>query len=201
MRLWTVQPVAVWELLQAEGRVFVDPAWMNPEGWIHPQYSWLAWQLRSRLAGSRGCLPWWAYCKRPDLRWVRHLRPQGAREVLIDFEAPAGAFVDFPCWAWQTVFLGEYLARYAAEYRDWAARLRREGIAPDSAELPEAFQAELEASWRRLFHPDLPCRSWRRGGDDSREAVVEVLELGWVRRVREFMGTHPRLAQLAGPGN
>jgi hypothetical protein len=43
MRLWTVQTIAVWERLQADGQVWVDPARVNPEGWIHPQYSWLAW--------------------------------------------------------------------------------------------------------------------------------------------------------------
>src|SRR5262245_44478711 len=84
MRLWTVQPLAVWERLEANCRGIADPFRANPDGWAHPRYSWLAWQLRARITGSRGHLPWWAYCAPPDLRWVRHSRPAGSREVRIE---------------------------------------------------------------------------------------------------------------------
>src|SRR5439155_209533 len=111
MRLWTVQPVAVWERLRSDGHVVVHPARLGADGWIHPQYS--------RLAGTSA-----------------------------------------------------------------------------DADLPEPLQAELEASWRRLFRPDLPPRSWQRGDNfKGHEAVVEVLELGWVRCIKEFVGTYADLAQ------
>ena len=190
MRLWTVQPIAVWERLRAEGQVFVNPAHLGPDGWVHPRYSWLAGQLRFRIADARGGLPWWAYCERPDLRWVRHSRPRGSREVRIEFEPPAGAFVAFPCWAWHEVFAGRYLALSGPEYRHWKSRLRRAGVSEEDDPLPEPFQTELEVSWLRLFRSDLPARSWRRGDwPRGREAVVEVLEQAWVRGVTEFVGT------------
>jgi hypothetical protein len=192
MRLWTVQPVAVWQQVQETGRVCVDPSRVNPEGWVHPQYAWLANQLRTRIAGSRGRLPWFAYCARPDLRGLRHTRPHGSREVLIEFEPPAAAVVAFPCWAWNTVFIGDYLPRNRAEYRGWRDRLTRAGVDPDD-ELPRPFQAELEASWERLFDLTLPARVPYRDGfpfGATREAVVTVLEKDWVRSVREFVGTY-----------
>jgi hypothetical protein len=193
MRLWTVQPVSVWEYLQSAGKIRVDLAKLNDEGWIHPQYSWLMWQLRQRIQDSRGGLPWFAYCARPDLRWVRHSRPLGSREVLIEVEPPEGMYVAFPSWAWHEVFCGQYLGLSGAEVRGWLSGLRRTtGLAFSDHEgsLPEPWQAELEASWRRLFLPDLPARSWRQSDlDGKREAVFEVLEFRWVRSVREFTGT------------
>lgn len=190
MRLWTVQPLAVWERLRADGRAIVDPARLGPDGWVHPRYSWLAGQLRSRIATSRGRLPWWAYCERPDLRWVRHSRPHGSREVRIEFEPPNQAFVAFPCWAWHEVFAGRYLALSGTEYRDWKSRLRRAGVPEEDDPLPEPFQRELEDSWLRLFRAGLPGRSWRRGDSArGREAVALVLERAWVRDVTEFVGT------------
>ena len=89
MPLWTVQPMAVWDGLRAAGVLRVYPAERHPAGWVHPQYTWLAGELRRRrLHGSRGGLPWFAYCARPDLRWVRHSRPAGSREVLLEPEPP-----------------------------------------------------------------------------------------------------------------
>jgi hypothetical protein len=202
MRLWTVQPVAVWEQLRADGHAVVDPARVNPEGWVHPRYAWLARELRARIAGRRGRLPWWAYCARPDLRWVRHSRPAGSHEVRIEFEAPDGTFADFPCWAWNEVFYGSFLALSGTEYRAWRARLRLAGVSEDEEPLPEPFQAELEASWRRLFRPDLPARSWRRADRRrAREAVALALRRQWVRDAPEFVGTGAWMSgrSVAGP--
>ena len=189
MRLWTVQPVAVWDRIRAHGRVFVDPLRVDPAGWVHPQYEWLVRQLKART-GFGGPLPWWAYCERPDLRAIRHLRPLGSREVLIEFQAPAA--VAFPSWAWNVVFMSDYLPLNRTHARDWRERLKRAGVGPDD-DLPEAFQAEVEASWGRLFDAALSARAPYRDGftfGASREAVVEVIEAERVKDVREFVGTN-----------
>jgi hypothetical protein len=175
------------------GEAWVDPRRVNPEGWVHPQYRWLADQMRRRIEGGRGGLPWFAYCTRPDLRWVRHSRPAGETNVLIEFVPPARQFVAFPCWAWHEVFGGQYLAFNGAERREWDRRERQalgRSYWEHEGRLPTPLQAELEASWLRLFSPTLPARAWRRGDRrDDREAVVEVIRVGWVRRVQEFIGT------------
>src|SRR5436190_21891526 len=143
MRLWTVQPVIVWERLQSSGRIEVA------HDWVHPQYAWIARQLKSRIPGSRGRLPWWAYCKKPDLRWVRHTRPAGSLEVRIEFDAPPQSYQSFPCWAWNRVFCQAYLSLSAVEDRDWQNRVKAAGIGEDDP-FPPRFQSELQSSWKRL---------------------------------------------------
>jgi hypothetical protein len=189
MRLWTVQPVAVWDQVRTLGRAFVDPVRADPDGWVHPQYEWLVRQLKARTA-FRAPLPWWAYCERPDLRAIRHLRPHGSREVLIEFEAPSA--VAFPSWAWNVVFMSDYLPLNRTHDRDWRARLKRAGVGPDD-DLPESFRAEVEASWERLFDPGLSARVPYRDPFNlgaNREAVVEVIEAERVTGVQEFVGTN-----------
>jgi hypothetical protein len=162
-------------------------------GWDHPPYRWLARQMRLRGVGSGDRLPWFAYCDRPDLRWVRHTRPYGSPGVLIAFAPPPGTSLTFPCWAWHEVYCGQYLALTGTERVAWDRRERsvlgrghREPVGP----LPAPLQAELEASWLRLFSPELPARSWRRADRRaSREAVVEVIRSEWVGGVQEFVGT------------
>jgi hypothetical protein len=91
------------------------------------------------------------------------------------------------------VYCGQYLGLSGAEVRGWLSGLRHAtGIAflDHPGPLPEPWQTELEASWQRLFLPGLPARSWRRSSlDGKREAVVDVLDLEWVRSVREVTGT------------
>ncbi len=192
VRLWTVQTAAVWEQVRDSGEAWVDRRRI-PGGWANPQYDWLAWQMRSRLSDSQGGLPWFAYCDRPDLRWVRHSRPAHSNEVLIEFAPPAGSFLSFPSWAWHVIFCGQYLALSGADQRAWNRRERQAlwwNFWAHEGPLPEPLQAELEASWLRLFRPDLPPWSWRRGPRGiKREAVVEVLRADWVRRATPFVGT------------
>jgi hypothetical protein len=196
MRLWTVQPIAVWEQVRAHGRALVDPLRVDPDGRVHPQYEWLVRQLKART-GFRAALPWWAYCERPDLRVIRHLRAHGTREVLIEFETPTA--VAFPCWAWHVVFMSDYLPRNRTDHRAWCERLRRAGVGPDD-DLPGPFQAEVETSWERLFDPGLSARVPYRDGftfGANREDVVDVLEAAWVKGVREFVGTNRSLVRAA----
>jgi hypothetical protein len=196
MRLWTVQPAAVWDQLRRDGRVCVDPTRVNAKGWVHPQYAWLARQLRRRIRGSDGRLPWFAYCTNPDLRWVRHSRPFGSREVRIEIEPPEGSFVAFPCWAWHAVFTRAYLTHDAAEARDWHRRLTAAGLTGETDPLPRPFRAELEASWRRLFDPALPARSWRRADTfRGREAGLSELKFEWVKQITAFVETDRRFTE------
>lgn len=192
IRLWTVQPAEVGKQIESAGEAWVDRNRLRG-GWVHPQYSWLAWQMRSRLADSRGGLPWFAYAARPDLRWVRHARPEGEENLLLEIEAPDGAAIVFPCWAWHDVFCQQYLALNGTDHRDWHRRVRETvGVIywDHEGRLPEPLQSELEASWARLFHEDLPARSWRRRDRrPDREGVLEVLRKEWLVRVTPFVGT------------
>lgn len=199
MRLWTVHPTPVWDELRTNGVVHVDPFRVNAEGWIHPQYAWLSFQLRHRINIPRGRLPWFAYCERPDLRSMRHFRPKDSQEVLIEFEPAAQSFVAFPVWAWSEVFCGQYLSFTRAQAVDWQNQVKRDtGRSFDDYEgrLPQPLHRKLEKSWTRLFSADLPQRSWRRGERSrAREAVVAQLLIEWVHCVKHFVGTNQALKQ------
>lgn len=193
--LWTVQPAAVWEQLHARGTLQVDPARvLGGKGLAVPAYAWLAQQLRGRWSSSTWQLPWWAYCKRPDLRWVRHT--QRGPQVLIELAPPADRFVAFPCWAWARVFFGEYLSFTRSQQRAWENRVRAicgPRWRDERDQLPESLQRELEKSWERLFSPRLPARPWKADGiGRDREAVLPELRSEWVRHVTRFEGCRKR---------
>jgi hypothetical protein len=57
--LWTIQPAEVLERIAASGIVRVERRWRR--GDVPEAYWWLRKQLRRRLPGYRGGLPWWFY--------------------------------------------------------------------------------------------------------------------------------------------
>jgi hypothetical protein len=195
MPLWTVQPYDVYRSIQRDGFARVDPGKLPSPWWVGNPYHWLIWQMGSRLTipdeeSQRGIFPWFAYCERPDLRWVRH--SQEGEQVLIEFSPPDDRFLSFPCWAWHEVFCGFFLAFTSQEHRAWEARFKASHGCRyrdwESRILPRPFQTELESSWSGLFDPNIPKRSWRRGGTCLSEAVVDILLEEWIQRVTPFMG-------------
>jgi hypothetical protein len=101
----------------------------------------------------------------------------------------------FPCWAWDTVYCGQYLSFARQEHDEWVEAMRQAVPDEDARPLPQPWQTQLEASWLRLFDPHLPSQSW----DDeaisksgSREAVLGVLRVEEVRQVTEFFGCSKR---------
>jgi len=82
MRVWSLQPVAVYERLRTEGCLHVDPALCpelsGPDFWpeLRDAYTWLAGEMVQRgVTPPPGVtLPWWAWhtCnwrqRKPDLR-------------------------------------------------------------------------------------------------------------------------------------
>src|SRR5438552_1195105 len=111
MRLWTIQPRAVWEQVQRDGVAWVDERRIGEDGpyggcadfagYVPDAYRWLTNFLRQQRPGWEGRLPWWCYTKKPDLRWHRHSGCAGPY-VRIELEVPRDECVAFPCWAWGT---------------------------------------------------------------------------------------------------
>lgn len=72
IRLWTIQPIAVWDALQRDPILRVDAerarAVGNYRHWPDA-YDWLRGKMRERIAGYAGGLCWWAWFNpKPDLR-------------------------------------------------------------------------------------------------------------------------------------
>jgi hypothetical protein len=183
----------VWEQLRNKHLLYVQENAQKYKGYVPPAYRWLQFQLAGRLPAYSGHLPWWAYCRKPDLRRHRHLRQEGAMEVRLELEIPEESFLRFPCLAWQRVFCEDYLAATREEYEDWTKALLRAIPDEDTWPLPEPWRCQLEASWQRLFDPNLPVLDWDETSPWSRiacaEGVFETLRLDDVRGVTSFEGS------------
>lgn len=189
IKLWTIQPWTVWEQVRAQGKVFVDSRYTAN---LHDCYEWLLEQLPKHISGYGNHYPWWAYCVRPDLRAQRHYHTLGERFVLMELELPKDRVLTFPFWAWDLIFRGQYLSVDRQESEDWENRLRVAVPDEDVYPYPEPWRSELVASWRRLFEPNLPDWAWSwldEPPPSKREAVFEVLDRQYVRRVTSFIGT------------
>lgn len=183
MRLWTIQPASVLEQVQRHGVARVVPERRSTPDFVPPAFLWLNRQLESRIKGYGAVLPWWGYCRKPDLRRHRWGRlPGGSRQVRIELSLGADEVVDFQIWAWDRVFCEKYLGTRAQE-QDWKRRLRKAGYHTWD-ELPEPFRLEQEKSWLRLFGP-LPARKNAVGEWGTREAVF-----GEIRR-EQIVGVTP----------
>jgi hypothetical protein len=190
MRVWTIQPLEVWEQLRQSARVRVDEARLPYGGYVPEAYRWLTRQLAARLPDYPGTVPWWAYCRKPDLRLFRHHRPAGQPEVRLELEPRPGDYLTYPIWAWDGVHSCRYLAP-EPERAAWTAALRQAVPDEDTWLLPEPWRTQLEASWERLFDPTLPALPWDDSGvlkSGDREAVLAVLRLEDLRAVTPFIG-------------
>lgn len=204
-RAWTIQPLRVWKELERRGELRVDRRfYLREDGraFVPRAYAWLAAELRRRVRGSRGRLPWWAYGEKPDLRFFRHHLPRkgGADYVRLELRVDPRTALRFPTWAWDGIFCGFYLALTRREWRAWRAELIGAGLDPDErGAFPRKFERRVRASWSRLFRPGLPARAWRGEpyvqGDD-RCVVFETLRLDQVVRVEPIRAT-PRARRLS----
>lgn len=81
MRLWTIQPLAVWQTLERDGVFHSDPAQSEFRDDYAEGYDWIVRRLRQHVGPEpEGCkLPIWAWYQwhgtarpKPDLRKLRH---------------------------------------------------------------------------------------------------------------------------------
>jgi hypothetical protein len=190
IRLWTVQPQAVWDRLLADGVLKMEPS-LALTGAVPDAYQLLA----KRLGG----MPWFAHTRRRSVRWLSRTCWAGEKAVRLSLRVPRDRVLVLRTWAW-TVVLGEcFLPLSGAEHRAWEAGVEAAVEAAggdwDDADppFPEPWQSRLEASHHRLFDDALPARDPRRDSlfrfGRTREAAFAPLRIGWVRRVDAVRGT------------
>lgn len=193
MRYWTVQPLGVWETLQGEGVCRVDPG-LAFDHEPPACYLWLVEQLKRRLPGYQGNFPWWLYCGKPDLRWVRWTRPLDEWEVRLELELPADRVEEFLIRDWDVVYCQAWLCKHLPRQR-WYEFEKRRGW-EDVYPYPEPYQTLLERSWQRLFDPGRALGQSRY----RKEAVVETLYLRDVMRAQPFLGSRGRSTRVLKEG-
>lgn len=168
-QVWTIQPFAVWDALQVQEAICVEPSKL-PARYIPEAYRWL--QDRISKKDKPGGLPWWVYYSKPDLRLFRHRCNAGQRQARIELLVPDHLIVRFPSDAWSRVYSGLTLNLNKAMNDS-------EEIAP---EREEWICQKTRQSWDNLFSPELI------GYGPEYIGVVPVIESSWVRRVTLFEG-------------
>jgi hypothetical protein len=185
LRLWTIQPMCVWDRLRSEGVLHVEPALCNHLNDWPESYDWMRRQTARRTRGyaDPSRYPWWAWAKpKPDLRGpLGRCDANGERHVRLELavEPDRALLSDF--YDWHLPLNLGYVATDMAEYDAWEAELEKHGVA-SAWPLPEPWHSRLFASWERIF--DLSPsegrpRSWV-------QATFEELRLADVVVVTEF---------------
>lgn len=189
IRLWTIQPMEVWESLCREKILLVDPE--------HPRcsykveyrdaYDWMREQMKCRLPSYEGNCPWWAYDYKMDLRSYRYQTyPPNERYVRIELAVPVEKVLICAYEAWFWVLNKWYLAEGTDEEffqngKRWEEEAKRAGVNLRTlGPLPEPWQSQMVASWQRIFDLDF----WR--DDTVMQATFEKLQLDEVVAITEF---------------
>lgn len=111
MRLWTIQPIEVWEELNKKGYFICNPIkadYISDKEWNFKEaYDWLVGQMEYRIGRRPNGVsyPIWAWHtrdwkhKKPDLRNIG-LGNKGEKSVCIEVEVPDNQVVltDFDVW-------------------------------------------------------------------------------------------------------
>ena len=186
VRLWTIQPLDVWEKLSQRGTLWVDPADEGFSQVLREEYDWMCHQMRRRLPDYEGHYPWWAYDYKLDLRSFRH-HTYGDRQVLMELALPPERVLFSAYGAWHCVLNRFYLphatdeAGYEREQEAWDAELESQGLDPyRGSVLPEPWHSQMTASWERIFDVD-DLRD-----TNTIQACFERLDLCDVVKVTEF---------------
>ncbi len=154
-RLWTIQPLRVWERLREQRTLWADPTGEAFFQDFQDSYDWTRGQMHRRLPGYGGRYPWWAYTHKPDLR---RYKPGTGRMVRLELAVPPERVLLSAYGAWHSVLNLWYLPQamddegYERESDAWEEELKRHGLNPcRSHPLPEPWHSRMTASWERIF--------------------------------------------------
>jgi hypothetical protein len=179
MKLWTIQPLAVWQLWQDQGTFKVMPRDLE-EDFIRA-YQWLMEQMTQRVGKPPpGCQwPIWAWYQytsqdrpKPDLRHAAHL-PKGTMGVRIEIEVEDSQVLlsDFKLW--------HYVLNY------W--------YLPESEEDSESFEQELAQQDLSLYHIQLLPRSDYDA--KIRKSWERIFDLDWEEEYHLCFSRHQKMIQ------
>ena len=186
VRLWTIQPVSVWEKLREARTLWVDPTDPEFTHEFREAYDWMCRQMRQRLSEYEGHYPWWAYDYKLDLRSFRYQGTLG-RRVRLELALPPERVLFSAYGAWHFVLGPSYLpqaaddAGYEREGDAWDEELAGLGLDPYAVDpLPAPLHSRMVASWDRVFDVE-DLRD-----TNTIQACFERLELNDVVKVTEF---------------
>lgn len=189
MKLWTIQSASVLRALRRGGVLHVDRKQYRE---IPAAYEWVAGEMVRRKGWKKGHLPWWFYCRKPSAEKHRRMWPAGRLMVVLELDVARDRVFVMPSWAWNLVYLQDYLAVSKRELSKWERDLARNVRDVDRRPLPGDWNARLRSSWERLFTRRLPASHW--DPDDfwsfkGNVAITEALDLGCLVSAKKYIGT------------
>lgn len=188
MRVWSVQPIEVYNKFIKDGYLICDPALSEniAEPCFLQAYNWLVKQMEEKI-GKRPegvTYPIWAWHtrewkhKKPDLRLSGYMA-RGEKAVLLELEIPDNEIVLSDFDAWHFVLNRWYLS----------GALNEEDCDRDEAmfeTLPSAEKEQtLHKSWKRVFDTTPFNNDWTCRGRYI-QATFWVLKSEYVKKVQFF---------------
>ena len=191
MRVWTIQPIEVWNELNSKGYFICDPNkadYITDKDWnFKKSYDWLVKAMEKRI-GKRPLgvsYPIWAWHtrdwkhKKPDLRNVG-LAKKGEKCVCIEVEIPDNQVVLTDYDAWHYV-LNDWFFDNSKNEDEW------ERVHKWYDNLPrEKRNSVAESSWEKIFDISPFESEWFQRGRYI-QATFWVLYLKDVRNVQFFI--------------
>lgn len=217
MRLYTFQPLPVYDLFCREG-VFHSRPLQYPESFLgsysypperpSPQglisYGWVCDQLQRRglARPADDVYPVWAYYRwyfgnspTPDLRTEQAKAVASLeRMVMMTLEVPDAEVMLLDYEDWHLCLNYSYLGTMR-DGDDFERRMKKAGI-PQRHDMPypEPFHTELLASWERVLDPHIHHKRWRgRKGKQTIQAVFWTLRAEHVVSVVEYGVGRPKV--------
>lgn len=190
MRLWTVQPVEVWKLLQEKGLYVCDKAKSEclEDPYFVAAYDWLVAQMEDRVgARPEGVeYPVWAWYTYDGVHGELNLDKEsyvgkGQKAVCLEIEIPDNEVVLTDFENWHCVLNNAYCSNALSE-EEWD----RDMEWYDSIGMEEQKKVKVE-SWQRVFDVTPIINDFVANGMYV-QATFWSLKLENVRNVRFFVG-------------
>lgn len=172
LRLWSLQPLKVWQELQHRERLWVKPECTDRD--FQSAYLWMMHQMTNRLADYHGRYPWWAYLpEKPDLRcWNGYF--SGDKGVRLELQlAPERVVIsDYETWHWVLNSWRLPLSPNEGSEEEISAP---PGMHLLDCPFPTPAQRKAIKSWARIF--DLESLATNGWAANSLQACFEELNL------------------------
>jgi hypothetical protein len=184
MKLWTIHPTIVWELLNKQGCYYGVKDFVYDDEMFLSAYDWMKKQLVIKTGIYKEHYPVWAWYKRPDLRYSGHLS-KGTKGVLIECEINEGDVLLSDFELWHYVLNYWYLPMSMKDMHKFEKELKSKRLSYYKQKpLPEPYNKTIEDSWQRIFNLD-----WYKKNiaDKKIQAVFWELKLDQAKKVKEFV--------------
>jgi hypothetical protein len=195
LRLWSIQTVNIWDILQQQD-VFRSRADGLPDQHFERPYRWMAEQLARRIeAAPSGCRwPIWAWQQwqdslrqKPDLRTTGHLS-KGMIGVRLKIEIdPTNVLLsDFELWHYVLNYW--YLPTSEEDGAAFEQELAQQGLSFYTTKpLPEPYHSKITGSWEQIFDLDRAVEGISRPRPcKSIQAVFWELHIQHITKVDTF---------------